>query len=205
MVKLIPIESDGSVFHVHKKLLTFRSTYFEEVLQNELQYEFHLDTDSSTLGLFVEWVYTDSVPFKNSPEGFRQLFSLFILAQKLCKQPRLGDLVMNRIREHCRHGLEMSLLLDTIRSCYGEIEAESPLRRWLLKYVAWTIVNKELDLENYTSLVEDGSAVDLIQTLIDAPAPFRDPLGEPDCKYHAHAEDVECAARNLSGNGQFAE
>lgn len=127
--------------------------------------------------LFVDWVYTDTVPFRTTPASFRQLFDLFLLAQKLCQHPRLRDLAMNRIRQHCRQGVEAVELLETIRSCYGEIEADSPLRRWLLRYVAWIIVNEGLDLEKYASLVEDGSAADLIQALIDVPAPFRDPRG----------------------------
>ena len=159
-----------------------------------------VDSNDSTLALFVEWVYTDSVPeitAINLNEAFRQLIDLYLLAQKLCTDPCLGNLVMNRIRQHCRQGVADISFQSTIREYYEKGEAKSPLRRWLVKSVAWNLVNKKHDVGDYKSLIEKVGpfAMDLILALMSAAsAPFPNPLEEPDCKYHKHAEDVECAA-----------
>lgn len=189
---------DGSTLYINRKLLAFRSTYFRK-LSEKYEYKVKLDADTSTLALFAEWVYTDSVPVQKSTIGLMQLFDLFLLAQKLCTHHRLGDLVMDRIRQHCREEVVETSLRDVIRDYYEKVEAKSPLRRWLVKYVVWNIVNKKQDVTVYKQLIEEGGsfAMDLILILVDAASAFfLNPSFEHDYKYHKHTEGVECATRN---------
>lgn len=170
-----------------------------------------LDADNPTSALFVDWVYTDTLPeiaTSRSGEGFTQFVSLFLLAQKLCTNPRLGDLVMNRIRQHYRQGVGHPLLQDVIADFYENLEPKSPLRRWLVRYVTWSIVHNKEDVTFYKPLIEEGRsfAMDLILVLVNAvSAPLLDPSRESDCKYHKHAEDVECDAQSFLGDDRSAE
>lgn len=197
---MVPFTGAGSVFHVYKKLLAFRLIYFKELLEGESPPEVYvLGTYGLTCEWFVEWVYTNSVS-EGTNKHNTALVEFFLLAQRLRKDPRLGNLIMNRIRKRCRQGVTESLLQEVIKKCYEKLEAKSPLRRWLVKYVAWNLFNMEHDAGKYQSLIEGGGpfAMDLILTLMSvASGPFADPLEEPDCKYHKHAESVECDARSF--------
>jgi len=183
--------ADAPVFHVHKTLLAFRSTYFRELSEGPLQPEvYKLVTSGLICGWFVQWVYTDTVP-EGTAKTFVELVNFYLLASRVCKNSRLEDLIMNRIRQHSRQGLEDFLLSEVINDCYERAEAKSPLRHWLVKYVAWNLLNKKHDAVEYRFSIEEGGsfAMDLILVLLDAAsAPFPDPSREQECKYHKHAE-----------------
>lgn len=206
MIQLFPSNTNGPSFHVHTALLACRTTYFEQRYEDLDS----LDVTASVLSLFVDWVYSDFVPRvdpQGSCENLMQLFHLYLLAQKLCADANLGDLVMNRIRQGYRRCPRHPPSQETIRHYYSKAGIKSPLRRFLVKYVAWSSVNGKLDLEEFRSLIEEGGsfALDLVLALnaAAASAPLQNPVKEADCRYHNHAENVQCTVRNLVRGGRY--
>ena len=151
------VGSDKKSFHIHKALLSSKSTYFRAAFEGSFkeaeEKTLHLvDEDPDYFACYTLWIYNQ--PLENITSDIERKPSLddychlFVLADKLGSEP-LQNLVMDIIHEYASDDGQSGLDPRTVNFVWASTMPGSQLRAILIDFLAW-----QQDLDKSPELVE---------------------------------------------------
>jgi hypothetical protein len=221
---------DRASYQVHKSLLCSVSDYFNASLNsnhafvesqtNTITLE---DIDVAAFDLFVKWLYTgDLAPFPEQHYGelMYELIGAYTLGERLLCSG-LRNRAVDIIQEICTDKSGEECVFDVVY-CFGLKPqlVSSKLMQYLIKQLAYVIVNGNKDYETNTDLQtfleQDGKVaakvvfeVSKLHKAKGTKKKFLNPADEEGCAYHDHTEkekeDGECQRWLAEGRDGFWE
>jgi hypothetical protein len=196
-------------FHVHRVAVCSKIPYFEKIFKDGGFAESYTisatfpEDDPGSFDLLLGWVYHGSikVPAARTDDiGDLRLSwlpdSLYKLTEKICL-PQLQDQVIDMFIGFSRQTDSMPST-STIMAAYSESRKNSGLRRYYAQSLAFILVQGDkcsawtVDELTDTMSKEVELTRDVFTVLIDSKGNVKDPVKEPDCKYHCHADNEPC-------------
>ncbi|KAL8669249.1 MAG: hypothetical protein Q9168_006149 [Polycauliona sp. 1 TL-2023] len=213
-VVAIHVGYDDRPFHIHKKLLCSKSTYFNAAFEGSFkeasEKKLHLlDEDSNIFQFYARWIYNQDLELGGKEHEMFDVDAcchVYILADKLGSES-LQNLVMDVIHhnaityrrsspDHLTTNRFINLCSETINYVYDNTPPSSHLRDILVHTLAWEIQVKKLpDLCNAPSEFL-FAALEICSYRL----PYRlkgekGPLDKDLCAtYHFHSDGHSCAA-----------
>lgn len=196
-------------FHVHRAAICGKIPYFEKMFKDGGFAESYTksatfpEDDPESFDLLLGWVYHGSIKVpavrtddRGDPELSWKPNSLYKLAEKICLS-QLQDQVVDTLRDFDRQTYCLSCT-KTILNAYSETRKKSGLHRYYAQSLAFILVQgKTCSTWTVNELTEAMSKEveltrDVLTILRDSGGNVKDPVNEPDCKFHCHADGEPC-------------
>lgn len=188
-------------FHLHKTILCHHSIYFRKALDGGFKEQTDKvvnlpEDDTEAFVLFVRWIY-NLPPHKASTSAtVAALFGLYILAEKFCMET-LKNLSMDVVRASYSDGCR-SRISEHIDLIYGNTPENSPMRRFITNYFAYSLLVRKVPISGRTlDMMRSGG--DFVADFASATVNYSygaaqptDPSKERKCVYHEHTVTKHC-------------